>query len=79
LSKNGEAGDGVATVKVPHLTITLDPRTWQVTIGGSVPTLELAKFLLQTALDTAERQIRERDVQRLVTAHMPVDLGNVRG
>jgi len=70
MSEKGN-GDGVTRIAVPMLTITFDPRTYGLTLSGSVPSWEFGKAMLQMAVDDAERKIRARDIERGIAVAGP--------
>jgi len=78
LNKDGENGGGAEQIKTPHLIISFDPRTYQVSIAGRTPNLEFGKYLLTTALETVERQMRERDTPQIVRPELAPDSSGFR-
>jgi hypothetical protein len=65
---NGGNGATIEQSRVPTITIIFDPQTYQVVERGSVPNLEFGRYMLQSALDATEKQIRERDNPRIIPA-----------
>jgi hypothetical protein len=74
MSRPGEGGGGngagadAQAIMTPHVIVSFDPKTYQVTIAGRSPNLEFARYMLYCALESTEKQIRERDTPRIATA-----------
>lgn len=60
------------------LTITFDPRTYLIAIGGSVPCWEFAEAMLHMALHETERKINEKRAQKRIEIAVPELLGNLK-
>lgn len=65
--------------RTPLLTVAFDPRTYGVTIGGSIPSWEFAEAILYMALKEAERKCNERRVQKRIALAGPELLTNLKG
>lgn len=72
-------GDGVQHTTVPMLTITYDPRTFGVAIGGTVPSWEFAEAMLHMAVKETERKIQERRIQTGIAVAGPELLAHLTG
>lgn len=74
-----ENGGRVESIAVPVLTITFDPRTYTVEVGGSVPNWIFAKAMLQMAADEAERKIQAARIQAGIAIAGPELLESLKG
>lgn len=70
-SNDLENGGAVTHHAVPLLTITYDPRTFLVSVGGSVPSWEFAEAMLHMAMKETERKINERRAQKSIAVAGP--------
>jgi hypothetical protein len=68
VSKDGGDGAGFKQDSVPTLRIIFNRELYQCVIDGSVPNLEFARYMLQTALALTEKQITARDNPRIELA-----------
>jgi hypothetical protein len=71
MSGEPNGGEGIHAVKVPHLTLTLNPMTLQLTIDGWVPSLEFAEALLYKALAETKWKIMQTQAAAAVQLAPP--------
>lgn len=65
--KGNGKDSGVKRSLVAEVTVALDLSTFTLTIGGSAPTNEFAKAMLQMAVDEAERMIQRKRMEQAIT------------